>query len=164
MERLTLILVTRHHAPDMYPILADTSLYQFTGGQPPRNVDAVERWFSDLESRKSPDGTQRWLTWVVQLKEQKALIGYVQATITGVQANIAWMIGTNWQGRGYAKEAVALLTARLKQHAVKQLTAYIHPDHKASQRVATSIGLLRTGASHEGEEIWTTSFDGAKAT
>jgi RimJ/RimL family protein N-acetyltransferase len=148
----------------MYPILADTALYHFTGGRPPESMEAVQRWFADLESRESPDATQQWLTWIVQLKEQNTPIGYVQATITGCQADIAWLIGIGWQGRGYAKEAVALLTARLKQHAVKQLTAYIHPGHKASQRVATSIVLLRTEASQEGEEIWTTSFDAAKTT
>ena len=156
--------VASHHALDMYPILADPALYRFTGGQPPGNMESVQLWFSDLESRKSPDGTQHWLTWIVQIKEQQAPIGYVQATIAGCQAEIAWLIGTRWQGQGYAREAVVLLTAELKQHRVQRLTAHIHPDHKASQRVATSLGLIRTEASHEGEEIWTTSFDAAKAT
>ena len=154
MKRLKLIPVARHHAEDMFPVLAEPALYHFTGGRPPKDMESVQRWFSDLETRKSPDGTQQWLTWIVQLEKQNAYIGYVQATITETEADIAWLIGTHWQGEGYAKEAVAMLVSWLREQRLKRLTARIHPDHKASQWVATSVGLFCTDAYREGEEVW----------
>lgn len=154
MNRLYLKPVNREHALAMHPILADPALYRFTGGTPPRDAGWVERWFSGLESRKSPDSTQDWLTWIVFLNRQKIPIGYVQATVTGEEADIAWLIGTAWQGQGYAKEAVGLMVAKLAERRVQRLTAHIHPDHCASQRVAAAVGLERTGVSHDGEDVW----------
>jgi RimJ/RimL family protein N-acetyltransferase len=161
VKRLTLTPVAGHHAEDLYPILAEPALYHFTGGQPPENMESVQNWFSALETRKSPDGTQEWLTWIVHLKTLDTPVGYVQATVTGAEAEIAWLIGTTWQGQGYAKEAVAMLVSSLKELEVKRLTAHIHPDHRASQSVATSVGLVRTGDYHEGEEIWAASLEPA---
>lgn len=158
MNRLILEPVTSHHAGEMFTVLADPTLYHFTGGEPPKNIESVRRWFTNLETRQSPDGTEHWLTWIVQLKEQNACIGYVQATISDSEADVAWLIGTSWQGRGYAKEAVALLKSRLANARIKRLTANIHPDHVASQQVASSVGLLRTGVTREGEEVWVASI------
>ena len=158
-ERLTLEPVASHHAGEMFPVLADPALYRFTGGEPPGNAASVRRWFSNLETRKSPDGTESWLTWIVRLNEKNAAIGYVQATIKGMRANTAWLIGTDWQGHGYAGQAVALLKSMLTDRGIEQLTAYIHPDHRASQQVATGAGFIRSGGSHEGEEIWVASLD-----
>ena len=62
--RLALLEVCKGHAAEMYPILADASLYAFTGGEPPDNPETVEQWFQALETRASPDGKERWLTWV----------------------------------------------------------------------------------------------------
>ena len=153
--KLALVPVLRCHARDMFHVLADPELYHFTGGMPPESAEAVHRWFSGLETRKSPDGTEHWLTWIVQLRERDTSIGYVQATIRGARAEIAWLIGTPWQGRGYAREAVALLKSWLTRHDIEELTAHIHPRHRASQRVALSAGFLHNGAIHNSEEVWT---------
>ena len=138
----------------MFQILLDSELYAFTGGEPPRSVAAVEKWFSALETRLSPDGSERWLTWIVQLTECSTSIGYVQATVKDDRADLAWLIGVDWQSKGYATEAVQLLVNLLADNQVNILTAHIHPDHEASQRLAVGIGLHKTGLLHYGEEIW----------
>lgn len=148
----------------MYPILADPALYRFTGGNPPRDSEWMEQWFSGLESRKSPDGTQDWLTWIVCLDNEVAPIGYVQATVTGAEADIAWLIGTAWQGQGYAREAVALMLDQLAERGVQRLTAHIHPEHHASQKVAAAVGLERTATCHEGEDVWASPVPGSYVT
>jgi len=154
MQRLTLVPVDKSHAVAMFPVLTDTALYSFTGGKPPRSVVDVERWFSALETRLSPDGSERWLTWIVQLIETSTPIGYVQATVKDHQADIAWLIGVNWQGRGYGGEAVAALMSWLDDNQIDNVTAHIHPDHKTSQRIAQGVNLQPSGVFHEGEEIW----------
>ena len=138
-------------------MLSDPELYRFTGGQPPADVDAVLRWFSALETRKSPDGSEQWLTWIVRLADTKASIGYVQATIKEGQADIAWLIGTEWQRRGLAKEAVSLLRDLLTDLNIRRLEAHIHPEHVASQGVAQWAGLRLTETFVDGEQVWAAS-------
>ena len=158
MSRLELIPVNRHHAESMFGILADQTLYKYTGGQPHGSKESLQQWFSALETRLSPDGKEQWLTWIVVQKERNTPIGYVQATIKGMQADVSWLIATSWQGKGYAKEAAAMLKSLLEACKIESLSASIHPHHEASQKVAASLGLRRSGASHEGEEIWAASL------
>jgi len=140
----------------MFPVLVDRELYQFTGGEPPRSLVDVERWFSALETRLSPDSSERWLTWIVQLIESSISIGYVQATVKDGKADLAWLIGVNWQGQGYATEATGMLAGWLADNQIDKMTAHLHTDHKVSQRIARSVGLHRSGLLHDGEEIWST--------
>jgi RimJ/RimL family protein N-acetyltransferase len=143
----------------MFPVLADGALYQFTGGEPPGSVEDVEVWFSSLETRLSPDGSEQWLTWIVQLIESSVSIGYVQATINESKADLAWLIGVNWQAQGYATEATRVLMRWLTDNHVCQMTAHIHKTNKASQRIAGSLGLTRSGCVEDGEEVWTKHTD-----
>lgn len=156
MVRTKILHVNRYHAAAMFPVLMDRELYKFTGGEPPSSVVEVERWFTALETRLSPDGSERWLTWIVQLIECSTSIGYVQATVKDGQADLAWLIGVDWQGQGYATEAIRLLMGWLVENQFDIMTAHIHPDHEVSQRLAHRVGLHRTVLMHDGEEIWST--------
>ena len=83
-------------------------------------------------------------------------VGYVQATVVdgGRQAEIAWVIGVDWQGRGYATEAARALVAWLDSRGVTTIRAHIHPGHAASAAVARRAGLAPTGHVGEGEQLW----------
>ncbi|MBO0776989.1 MAG: GNAT family N-acetyltransferase, partial [Actinobacteria bacterium] len=62
----------------------------------------------------------------------------------------AWVIGRPAPGHGYAKEAAHSLASRL-QAAGRPVTAYIHPGHLASQRMARAAGLAPAGDARDGE-------------
>lgn len=47
----------------------------------------------------------RWHNGIVRLRAERAAVGFVQATITGDTADVAWLIGVPWQRRGIAIEA-----------------------------------------------------------
>lgn len=144
-------------AAAMVDVLADDSLYRFTGGEPPTEADLVRRYSSQVRGT-SPDGHERWINLVVMLDAQP--IGYVQATVTdeGEVAEIAWVIGRRWQGHGYARCAVRLLIRELANRGVRRLIAHIDPDHLASRRVARSIGMSPTGEVVDGEVRWSLSL------
>ena len=154
-RRLRLVPVVGSDAQEMFPILGDLKLYQFTGGEPPESVRALESWYQNLESRTSADGAQLWLTWIVRLAESGSAIGYVQATIQASHVDIAWLIGTNWQGRGFASEAAVALVAWLGDNEVNVVRACVRPDHSASQRVAANAGLALSDLTEDGEDVWT---------
>lgn len=142
------------HAKAMFPILSDPSLYAFTGEEPPDSESSLEARYRYLEGRKSPDETQLWLNWLVRVEGEGAEIGYVQATVSGTHADIAWVIGSKWQGNGYASEAALALVQWLDVNGVKTTRACIHPNHLASQRVAGNAGLSNSGLVEDGEDVW----------
>ena len=154
MGRVELVPVNRKHAAAMFSVISDTSLYTFTGGEPPQSLAEVEEWFTALESGISPDGSEKWLTWIVQGIEFDTPIGYVQATIEGNTAEVSWLIGSRWQGNGYAIEAVGALMSWLADNQIVEVTAHIQPQHRASQRIARRFHLKPSGTYHEGEEVW----------
>lgn len=145
----------------MTGVLADPALYRFTGGEPPTLVGLRRRYAAQVAGA-SPDGTERWLNWIVRRVLDDAggapapAVGFVQATVVddGRSADIAWVIGVPWQGLGYASEAAAALVRWLLDDGVTEITAHVHPDHIASARVAARAGLVATDAFEDGERVW----------
>jgi len=82
------------------------------------------------------DGSERWFNWVVRHRASGAAVGTVQSPVTshdGVPgADVAWVIASAHQHRGYAREAAAAMAAWLRQQGADVITAYVHPDHEAS--------------------------------
>jgi RimJ/RimL family protein N-acetyltransferase len=72
----------------------------------------------------------------------------------GARAEIAWVVGLSWQRQGFAAEAARALAGWLDARGVTAIQAHIHPDHAASAAVARRAGLVPTGRSDGGEQLW----------
>jgi RimJ/RimL family protein N-acetyltransferase len=139
-------------AAEMVGVLGAPALYSYIGGRPPTLGELTEQYRRQVVGR-SVDGREEWLNWIVRVEE--SAVGYVQATVhEGARAVVAWVIGLEWQGRGYATAAAAELVAVLRSRGVRRIEAYIVPGHAASERVAARIGLAATGHLSEGEQMW----------
>jgi RimJ/RimL family protein N-acetyltransferase len=105
---------------------------------------------------RSADGAEAWLNWILRRRPQGDAIGFVQATIpaAGEPADIAWLIGVPWQGRGFAGEAARAVMRWLALAGILEITAHIHPDHRASESVAADAGLEPTDRIDDGERVW----------
>jgi RimJ/RimL family protein N-acetyltransferase len=145
------------HAEEMAPLLDDRGLHVFTGGEPSPLPDLRERYRRQVTGR-SPDGSQRWLNWVVRRRADGRAVGTVQATVVpqeeGLVAEVAWVVGTPYQGHGYAREAAGTMVGWLRDEGVARVVAHVHPDHQASQRVARAVGLTPTTTVVDGEIRW----------
>ncbi|MFL6113091.1 MAG: GNAT family N-acetyltransferase [Catenulispora sp.] len=151
--RLVLEPLTAADADDMVSVLAAPELYAFIGGEPPE-VEGLRARYARLAVGGSADGSQEWHNWVVRRGEDGVAVGTVQATVSDA-ADVAWVIGVPFQGRGYAVEAASALVTWLREHGVADVRAHIHPGHAASARVAERIGLIPSGVlDDEGEQIW----------
>ncbi|MCT6778246.1 GNAT family N-acetyltransferase [Streptomyces sp. CS7] len=151
--RLDALPLEPAYAEEMAAVLADPALYGFTGGEPPA-PDALRARY-ERQCAGSPDPGERWWNWVLRVREDGSLAGYVQATVRGPRAEIAWVVGTPWQGRGYASEAAQGLAAHLvSAGGVRELVAHIHSDHAASAAVAVAAGLGPTEEWEDGERRW----------
>ena len=152
--------LTESDAEDMVGVLASPELYTFIGGEPP-TLEALRERYARLAVGHSPDGLQEWVNWIARRAQDGVAVGTVQATVCDGdrdgdgRAEVAWVVGAEFQGRGYAVEAASALVAWLRERGVADIRAHIHPGHAASARVAERIGLAPTGElDDEGERIW----------
>ncbi|MEU6659032.1 GNAT family N-acetyltransferase [Streptomyces sp. NPDC046821] len=155
-ERLELLPLDPEFADEMAVVLGDPALHVFIGGEPMSRRELRERY--QRLAGGSPDPAVSWCNWVLRLKGDGSLAGTVQATVVpgddGLDAEIAWVVGVPWQGRGLATEAARGLVDWLRQRPVRTLVAHIHPDHAASAAVAAACGLTPTDRTHDGEVRW----------
>ena len=136
----------------MAEVLSDPALHTFIGGSP-LSPAALRVRYERLVAG-SPDTSVSWCNWVLRERAESRLVGTVQATATGEVAEIAWVVGTPWQGRGLASEAARGLVAWLGQRSVRTVLAHIHPEHLASAAVARAAGLIPTDEEQDGERRW----------
>lgn len=158
--RLVLVPVTAADADEMAAIFADERVYQFTGGEP-GTVESLRQTLGQLAENRAA-GTAAQPNWVVRRLVDGAAIGMLQAVLSrGSQAaEVSWLVGVPWQGQGFASEAAIAVVAWLEAGGVEQVTAWIRPDHHASESVAMRAGLLvtdktRTTPKHDHiERLW----------
>jgi RimJ/RimL family protein N-acetyltransferase len=158
-DRLVLEPLRVEHAVEMAPVLDDIALHRYIGGRPASVRELSER-YRRLAVGRSPDGTEGWLNWVIRCRASGEPAGTVQATVSrdGLrrQAELAWVVATPCQRLGYAAEAAAGMAGWLRARGIPLLVAYVHPEHRASARVAERLGLIPTDVVVEGETRWTT--------
>jgi [ribosomal protein S5]-alanine N-acetyltransferase len=103
---------TVDHAEPMFAVLCDPAIYTFEN-EPPPSLEWLRARFAKLESRRSADGREQWLNWVVRLPTAE-LAGYVQATVRADgNAAIAYEFASAYWGRGFASRAVAAMIDEL---------------------------------------------------
>lgn len=153
-DRLDLIPINRTHAPAMFRILKDPASYEYVTSSPPVDVAALTRQYEFWEGRRSPDGSELWLNWVLRPQGQEELIGHLQAGVLPDHADVAWFLGRQWQHMGYATEAARAVLDLLTRIGVREVRASINPAHAASNRVADRLGLRQTAEIVDGELIW----------
>jgi RimJ/RimL family protein N-acetyltransferase len=150
--RLDLLPLRVEDAGEMAGVLSGPALHTFIGGAP-LGVAELRTRYERLVAG-SPDPDVSWCNWVLRLRAQARLVGTVQATVRGESAEIAWVVGTDWQGRGFAREAARGLVGLLGRRHIRTVVAHVHPDHHASAAVARAAGLAPTGELHDGEVRW----------
>ena len=154
--RLRLTPLRIEDADELAAVLADEGLHEFVGGRPATAAELRERYVRLTAG--SGNAGERWLNWIVRRREDGQPVGTVQATLTSADdrstAHVAWVIGVDWQGRGFASEAARALVDRLRAHGAEAVVAHIHPQHRASEAVAARAGLRPTNAEVEGERVW----------
>jgi len=161
-ERLVLTPLRVSDAEQMAEVLADPRLHLFIGGRPATLDELRARYAAMTAGSSSPD--EVWRNWVVRGRADRLPVGTVQATLhrrdERWSAEIAWVVGVPYQGKGYAAEAARALVAWLADRDINEVVAHIHPDHAASGRVARRAGLHPTADLVDGEVVWRTPGQG----
>lgn len=138
---LTLEPQTVDHAEEIFVVLSDPAIYEYEN-EPPASVEWLRARFARLESRRSPDGLEQWLNWVIRLPTSE-LIGYVQATVgSNRRAAIAYELASAYWGRGLASQAVQAMIGELAEsYEVRELAAVFKCENHRSQRLLERLGF-----------------------
>lgn len=139
------------HADEMFAVLSDPAIYEFEN-EPPPTPEWLRERFRKLESRRSPDGREQWLNWVVRVGTE-GLAGYVQATVhPDGSASIAYELSSRFWGRGIGRRAVeAMISELAANYAVRRLFAVAVRDNARSLRLLDRLGFATAGEALRAE-------------
>lgn len=159
--RLSLDPLRIEDADELAVLLDDVELHRYMGGLPDL-PDQLQRRIVRQVVGRSADGEQLWFNWVLRPLDQEVVVGQLQATVqpsdpagpVNAVASLAWLIGSAYQGHGFAREAAGAVARWVRGFDYVRLEAYIHPKHEASIAVARSIGLTPTADVVDGEIRW----------
>jgi len=143
---LTLEPLETRHAARMFDVLSDPAIYEYEN-QPPQSLQWLTERYRRLESRKSPDGDEQWLNWVVVLDGEP--LGYVQATLIAEgRAWVAYEFASAYWGRGLASRAVRAVIEELATgYGVRTMLAVLVGVNHRSMRLLERLGFARADAA-----------------
>ena len=144
--RLHLVPQCAEHAQALFDVLADPRMYLHEG-EPPQSPAWLRERLTKLETRRSADGSEQWLNWVVMMTSGRA-VGYVQATVQADgTAYVAYMFGSAWWGQGLASEAVSAMMDELAaQHGATRLRAVLKTSNQRSLRLLQGLHFMAAEA------------------
>ena len=162
--RLDLEPVSPAHADEMVGLLADRALYAFYADEASPSLEELRERYARQAAGVSPDGRETWHSWILRERGTARCVGFVQATVRdtdllgrGRSAELAWVVGTAYQGRGFATEAARAVLdhERHGPDAVTAVEAHIAEGNAASETVEAAVGLRATDEhDDDGERLW----------
>lgn len=154
--RLRVVPLNVDAGHDLFPLFNDEELYRYTTRVVPTE-EQLDSWIERWRERRSPDGCEVWLNWVVRIMPAGDAIGHVQATVYDDHcAEISFLIGTDYQNRGFAREAVRAAIRAMRAHlGIERVRGRVHPENVAAKLVALDLGMSPLGqVDGGGHELW----------
>jgi [ribosomal protein S5]-alanine N-acetyltransferase len=129
------------HAAEMFQVLADPAIYEFENAPPESEAKLRER-FTKLETRRSADGSQQWLNWVIRLPGG-ALAGYVQASVLPSGTSyVAYELASRHWRQGIGSSAVGAVLQELSAHyATRTFVAVLKARNFRSRGLLAKLGF-----------------------
>jgi RimJ/RimL family protein N-acetyltransferase len=152
------VALRRFHQDDVAKFVAYRScelVARFQSWDAPYPREEGERFIREI-AKQHPDAPGEWFQFAVVLRSSGQLIGDCAAMPHADdprQCDIGFTISTEYQGHGYATEAVRLLLSYLfTQRGKHRITAYCDPRNAASVALLERLGMRREG--HLRESTW----------
>lgn len=140
-SRLALRRLTKDDVDALAAIQRDPEVMRYLGGPRTRALaQELLGWIIEAERK------QGFGLWATTLREDGTLIGRCGILIQDVDGEteheIAYLLGREWWGNGYATEAAAAIRDHARTRlGFERLISLIAPENVASQAVATRIGM-----------------------
>jgi RimJ/RimL family protein N-acetyltransferase len=140
--RLLLESILPEHAGGLFGLLADPRVYEYIDDAPPTTVAALAARFASMVSGPPPHrANERWVNVVVKMKSNGTLIGRLEATVFDGRAEVAYLVGPEFWGKGYAIEGMSAFQDHLRQaELVSEFWATTDPHNTRSIRLLGNLG------------------------
>jgi len=140
-DRLVLRPLRESDLEALAAIYADPQVMRFLGG--PRTREDARTGLGWMIAAHHEQGFGLWAT---TLRVDGTLIGrcgiLVQDVAGHTEHEIAYLLGSQWWGRGYATEAAAAIRDHARAElGLGRLISLIDPENEPSKAVATRIGM-----------------------
>lgn len=133
----------------MAELLGDAEVMRFYPA--PKTRDEAVAW---IEWNQRNYAVHGYGLWIIETHDGEFVgdCGLTWQEVNGVlKLEVGYHVGTRWQGRGFATEAAAACRdLAIVRIAADELVAIIHPENRASERVAEKIGIRRVADDHGG--------------
>jgi [ribosomal protein S5]-alanine N-acetyltransferase len=148
----------------MFPLLSDPRLYEHVPQDPPPSPERLAWRYGLLASRRSPEGDEVWLNWVLRRRESGDCIGSLQVTLYGdASAYLAYELGSGFWRQGFASEAGAAVLQSLRaDFGVQRVVAEVDTLNTASMRLLERLGFTRTALRRDADVFKGRSSDEAR--
>lgn len=160
MRQIKLEPLEERHGEELFDLFQDERIYRFIPEDPPECIEALTKRYRFLEARKSPDGTEHWLNWVMR-REDGVPVGTLQATVEpDGTAFVAYIVFVPFWRQGYAKEGMRQMMEKLlREYQTSAFRALVDTRNEASIRLLESLGFVRTGFRPNADEFKGSSSD-----
>jgi RimJ/RimL family protein N-acetyltransferase len=139
--RLTFEPLRQRHAEGLFAALDEPLVGRYIGGPDVTTLAELRARIDRLRAGSGNDA-ETWLNWVVLL--DGTVIGRVEATLHDGIAEVGYVLGPRWWGRGLGSEAVRWLLSALHERAVPEVWASVDPANEASIRLLLRLGFEET--------------------
>lgn len=147
-DRLVFEPLRQAHAFELINALTDPRVYEFIEGSYPATYEDLAAEFDRFEAGP-PEGKrhERWWDYAVRLGERGQTIGRLEATLVDDWAEVAYLFGPEYWGRGYASEALTWLHGQLRQDgAAADWWASVCPGNERSMKLLTRLGYIEVAS------------------
>ncbi|MBU5465880.1 GNAT family N-acetyltransferase [Virgibacillus sp. MSJ-26] len=147
-KSLMLEPLKKDHASRLFEVLKDPKIYNYIPENPPTSEETLANKF-DVLSKGAPSHLDEiWLNYALYDSEISQYIGTLQATIfmNDKKASVAYILNSNYWGKGYATQALLLIINRLiEEYEIIEFEAYIDTRNIKSIELVKRLGFEYTG-------------------
>ncbi|NYJ17974.1 GNAT family N-acetyltransferase [Nesterenkonia sandarakina] len=140
--RLRFRPMTEADLEDMAAMLGDPVVMHYYPA--PKSRAEAEAWIQRNQQRYAEHG---YGLWIIETLEGEFLgdCGLTWQSVNGVpKLEVGFRVRAERQNRGYATEAALACRAFARDHTPEtELVAILHPENRASERVAQKLGMHR---------------------
>lgn len=147
VNSLILEPLEKGHASTLFAVLNDPKIYTYIPEEPPINKETLADKFDVLSLGAPSHSGEIWLNYAVYDNALPQYIGTLQATITkkDLKASVAYLLNSNYWGKGYAKHALSdMMTKLIKEYGILEFEACIDTRNVRSIKLVERLGFKCT--------------------
>ncbi|ROR83035.1 Protein N-acetyltransferase, RimJ/RimL family [Plantibacter flavus] len=141
-EHLRFRRMTQADLDEMAKLLGNPAVMEFYPS--PKTREQAAAWIAWNEDNYAQHGLG---LWIIETRDGDFVgdCGLTWQRVNGeLKLEVGYHVSPAWQGRGFATEAAAASRDFALEHTDSlELVAIVHPDNRASSRVAEKIGMRR---------------------